>query len=100
MVPDAELSVVGKRVAEEPAVVRGTREGHRLMLRSSIDDGFHLVTETARRWIEIDTTEVIVDGIELMTALRNGACCTEIERTAISRKDRIGLIDGILLEQG
>ena len=100
MVPDAELSIVRERVAKEAAIVRRTGEGYRLMLSHSIDNGVYTVTKTTRGRIKIDTTEVIADGIKLMTSLGKGAGCTEIDRTPIGREDGESLIDGILLDKG
>ena len=100
MVPDTELSVVGECVAKESPVVRGTGEGYRFVLSLGIDDDVYLVAELARFGVEIDAAEVIVDGVELMTAFREGAGRTEIERTAIGREHGIGLIDRVIFEQG
>ena len=99
MVPDAELSVVGERVAKETTVVGGTWEGNGFVMRS-IDNRFYLIAKDTCGRIEIDTTEVIMDRIELMTALWECLGRTEIERTPIGRKDGEGLVDRILLEQG
>ena len=100
MMPDTELSVVGERVAKETSVIGRTGEGYRLMLRLGIDNGVYTIAELTRCRIEIDTTEIVADLIELITALRKGAGCAEIERTAVSREYREGLIDRVLLEQG
>ena len=72
MVPDTELSVVGECVAKETTIVGRTREGYRLVLSHRIDYGFYLVAKMARCGIEIDAAEIIVDGVELMTVLREG----------------------------
>ena len=100
MMPDAELSEVGECVAKETAIVGGTGEGYRLVRCLGIDDGVYSVAEVARCGVEIDAAEVIADGVELMIAFWEGAGGTEIERTAVGREDRIGLIDRLLLEKG
>ena len=84
VMPNAELSVVGERIAEITSVVGRTREGHRLMQCLSIDDGVYTIAEIARRRIEIDTAKIIVNRVELMIILRESTCCTEIERAAVS----------------
>ena len=98
--PDTELSVVGERVAKETPIVGRTREGYRFVQSLSINNGVYTVAEIARCGIEIDATEIIVNGIELMTVLRNGLGCTEIERTAVGRENGKGLINRVLLEKG
>ena len=70
------------------------------MLRNSVDNGFYTIAEAACCGIEIDAAEIIADGVELMIALRECTGRTEIKRPTVSRKDGVGLIDGILLEQG
>ena len=70
------------------------------MLSIGIDDGVYMVAETTRGWVEIYATEVITDGVELMTILGYCAGGTEIDRVPVSRENRIGLIDRVLLEQG
>jgi hypothetical protein len=99
MVPDAELSVVGKRVAEETPIVGGTGEGYRLSLRYGVEYNFYTITEATCLRIEINTTEIIADRIELITALRNGLSRTEVERTSVRGENGKGLIDGVLLEK-
>ena len=70
------------------------------MLRCGIDDGLDMVAEGSCGRVEIDAAEVIADGVELMTALGQGAGRTEIERAAVGREDGEGLIDRVLLEKG
>ena len=48
-----------------------------------IDDDVYLTAEGTCLRVEIDAVEIIADRIELMTALRKGARCTIIERTAV-----------------
>ena len=79
VVPDAELSVVGERVTEETAVIGRSGERYRLMLSHGIDNRLYTVTKATRSRIEADAAKVIADGIKLMTALRKGASCTEID---------------------
>ena len=98
--PDTKLSVVGERIAQETSVIGRTGERNRLLLSHGINNGFYAVTETSRARTEVNAKEVIADGVELMTPLRESASCTELERTAIGREDRISLIDGVILEQG
>ena len=100
VMPDAELPVVGKCIAKETSVIGGTGEGQRLMQGLGIDNGVYTVAETARGGVEVDTAEIIADGVELMISFWQGSGRTEIERTAISREDRECLIDRILLEKG
>ena len=100
MMPNAELPIVRERVTEEATVVRGTGEGHRQMLRCGIDNGFDIVSEATSSGVEIDTAEVITDGVELMVAFRECAGSTEEERTAVGREDGKCLVDGVLLEKG
>ena len=100
MMPDTELSVVGECEAKETSVVRRTREGYRFVQSLGIDNGVYTVAEIARCGIEIDVTEIIVNGIELMTVLRNCLGRTEIERTAVGRENGKGLINRVLLENG
>ena len=100
MMPDAELSVVGKRIAQETSIVGRTRERYRLALSCGIDNSIYPVTEVTRCGIEIDTAEIIADGVQCMNTLGESLCRTIIERTTISREDGEGLIDGVLLEQG
>ena len=83
MMPDAELTVVGECVAEETSIVGGAGEGHRLVLSLGIDNDIYLAPETACRGVEIDSAEVVVERIELMTTLWESAGSTEIERTAV-----------------
>ena len=64
MVPDAELSVVGERVAQEPAVVGGAGEGNGFLLCLGIDDGLDMVAEGSCSGVERDAAEVIADGVE------------------------------------
>ena len=45
VVPDAELSVVGERVAEKASVVGRTGEGYGLVLFCSVDKGIYPVAE-------------------------------------------------------
>ena len=72
MMPDAELSVVGERVAEEAPVVGGSWEGNRTpharpipegegCAMCSIDNCFYLTAKAACGRVEIDATEVIMD---------------------------------------
>ena len=106
VVPDAELSVVGERVAEEPTVVGGAGEGNGFLLCLGIDDGLDMVAEGSCGRVEIDAAEVIADGVK--THFRplpvegggNGAGGTEIKRTSVGREDGEGLVDGVLFEQG
>ena len=105
MMPDTELSVVGKRVAKETAVVGGTGEGYGLALSRGIDDDIYLVTKSACVRIKVDAAEVIVDGVEKphphpLPEGEGWTSYTEIERAAVGREDGIGLVDGVLLEQG
>ena len=64
MVPDAELSVVGERVAKETSVVGRTGEGYRLILSLGIYDSVYTSAEISCRGIEIDAAEVIADGVK------------------------------------
>ena len=98
MVPNAKLSVVRERVAKEMSVVRGTGERYRLVLRPGIDDGVYTIAEATSCRIEINAVEIIADGVQRMTTLWKGLCRTEIERAAIGRKDWVGLVDGVLLQ--
>ena len=106
MVPDAELSVVGERVAKETTVVGWTGEGDRLLLGRGIDDDVNLVAEAAGLGVEVDAAEIVADGVEPhprplpVEGRGKGTGRTEIERTAIGGEDGEGLIDGVLLEQG
>ena len=79
MMPDAELSVVGEGVTKETSVVGGTRERYRFVQSLGIDNRVYTTAEVARRGIEIDATEIVVDRVELVTTLRNGVGRTEIE---------------------
>lgn len=98
--PDAELSVVGECVAKETPVVRGTRERYRLAKGLGINDGVYTIAEMACSWVEINTTEIVTDGVELVIAFGERLGCTEIERTPVGREDGIGLIDSVLLQKG
>jgi len=77
--PDAELTIVRKRVAKETSVIRRTGERDGLMLRFGIHDGINAVAEVTCSGIEIYTTEVISDRIELQTSLGKGTGSTEVE---------------------
>ena len=79
MMPDAELSEVRERKAEEASVVGGTGERQRLVLSLRIDDGIYVVAEGACSRIKVDATKIIVDGVELQATLWQGTSCTEIE---------------------
>ena len=63
VVPDAELSVVGERVAQVSAIVGGTGEGYRLLLSCGIDDDVNGAAEGASGGVEVDAAEVIADGV-------------------------------------
>ena len=96
VVPDAELPVVGKRVAEETSVVGRTGERHGFVLHTRIDKGVYSVTEAACCRVEINTAEIIADGVYLIATSGR----TEIERAAIGGEYGIGLEDRVLPEQG
>ena len=77
--PDTELPVVGECVAQEASVVGWPREGYRLLLNFSIDDGINTVAEAACCRIEVYAAKIIADGVELMITLRERAGRTEVE---------------------
>ena len=54
--PDAELPIVGERLAKETPVVGRTREGHRQILSLGIYDSVYTTAEITCLGIEIDTT--------------------------------------------
>ena len=64
VVPDAELSVVGERVAEESSVVGGTGEGDGLVLGGGIDDGVYAVAKGACGGVEINAVEVVAELVK------------------------------------
>jgi hypothetical protein len=59
MMPDAELPIVGERVAKETSVVGGAREGYRLMMGFGIDNSLYMVAETSRFGVEINSVKIV-----------------------------------------